>query len=84
MPQNRMNALPKRMVDTDLSRIEARLLLDGIYHVYGLDFRDYSVSTISRKATEYSQAIGLQTISALQEQVLTIHGVSNVFFGNCL
>jgi chemotaxis protein methyltransferase CheR len=58
------------VLDTDLATIEARLLLDGIYQVYGLDFRDYSVSTISRKATEYSKAIGLQTISALQEQVL--------------
>jgi chemotaxis protein methyltransferase CheR len=70
MPQNRSNAVPKKVPETDLPTIEARLLLDGIYHVYGLDFRDYSISTISRKATEYSQATGLQTISALQEQVL--------------
>ncbi len=70
MLKNRTNAVPKRMLDTDLATIEARLLLDGIYHVYGLDFRDYSISTIARKATEYSQKIGLQTISALQDQVL--------------
>ncbi|MCI0603885.1 protein-glutamate O-methyltransferase CheR [bacterium] len=65
-----MNRVPDRRPDNDLAAIEARLLLEGIYQVYGLDFRDYSVSTITRKATEYSHTIGLPTISALQERVL--------------
>ena len=69
-PLNRMNTAPASRPEINLATVEARLLLEGIYQVYALDFRDYSISTISRKAAEYANAIGLQTISALQEQVL--------------
>jgi chemotaxis protein methyltransferase CheR len=57
-------------VEIDLATIETRLLLEGIYQVYGVDFREYSHSTMTRKSQEYVNKTGLLSISALQEEVL--------------
>lgn len=53
-----------------LERAEAKLLLEGIYQVYGYDFRQYSLSSVTRRILYRMRAEGLETISALQEQVL--------------
>ena len=64
-------AAPRKMaVEVDLPTIETRLLLEGIYQVYGVDFREYSHSTMTRKAQEYAKSLDIATISMLQERVL--------------
>lgn len=54
----------------DVATIEARLLVEGIYEVYGYDFREYSLSTITRNAYEYAKTRRLHSISSLQDLVL--------------
>jgi chemotaxis protein methyltransferase CheR len=50
--------------------IEIDLLLDGICRRYGEDFRAYERRSLRRKAFDFMQARGLETISALQNLVL--------------
>jgi chemotaxis protein methyltransferase CheR len=70
MRSNPANAMQHKQIDTDLPSIEARLLLEGIHQVYAVDFREYSLSTMTRKSKEYAQSIGLNSISSLQDLVL--------------
>ncbi len=70
MRQTGADAPQHKQIDVDLAAIETRLLLEGIHHVYGVDFREYSLSTMTRKTQEYAKSIELFTISALQELVL--------------
>lgn len=49
---------------------EVALLLEGMYRVYGADFRDYATASIKRRIREQVRAERLATISALQERVL--------------
>src|SRR4051812_1532320 len=55
---------------TDLERVEVHLLLEGIYRVYGFDFRAYSYASIKRRIWRHVQEEGLTTVSALQARVL--------------
>ncbi len=55
---------------TDLERIEIKLLLDGIYLKYGLDFRNYSFSSIRRRIWYRIKVEKLETVTALLERVL--------------
>jgi chemotaxis protein methyltransferase CheR len=55
---------------TDLERVEVHLLLEGIYRVYGFDFRAYSYASIKRRIWRRVQEEGLATVSALQDRVL--------------
>lgn len=50
--------------------IELRLLLDGLFHGYGFDFRDYAPGTLKRWIRRRVHAEGVKTISGLQEKVL--------------
>lgn len=50
--------------------IEVRLLLEAIYQYYGLDFRDYSLSSIKRRIWNRVKAEGLVTITGLLEKIL--------------
>ena len=70
MKQKNAFAMKNTPTDFDLASIETRLLFEGIFSLYGVDFREYSLSTMTRKSLEYANSIGLSTISALQEQVL--------------
>src|SRR5438876_8504376 len=54
----------------ELQDIEIGLLLDGLYHVHGFDFRDYSRASIKRRILELMRAEKLETVSALQNRVL--------------
>ncbi|MFN2510304.1 MAG: protein-glutamate O-methyltransferase CheR [Pyrinomonadaceae bacterium] len=54
----------------DLEDIEIGLLLDGVYRVYGFDFREYSRASIKRRTLEMMRAEKLGTVSALQARVL--------------
>src|SRR5689334_16550275 len=50
--------------------IEIHLLLEGIYQLYGFDFRDYALASLRRRIWNMARAENLGTISALQERVL--------------
>jgi chemotaxis protein methyltransferase CheR len=67
---NSLRLTATRELNEEVAVIETRLLLDGILHVYGLDFREYSISTMMRKAYEYACKCGIPTISGLQQLVL--------------
>ena len=51
-------------------RIEISLLLEGIYRIYGYDFRNYSYPSIRRRIWHRILAEKLTTVSGLQERVL--------------
>lgn len=53
-----------------LESIEARLLTEGVYQRYGLDFRDYSTASLTRRILKCVSSEALGSISALQEKVL--------------
>jgi len=57
----------------EITTVETRLLLEGIFLVYGLDFRQYSIATMTRKAYEYTRKLGVETISGLQQIILHNH-----------
>lgn len=54
---------------TQVENIEIQLLLEGIYKLYGFDFRNYVLPSISRRIRHRIQAESLITISGLQEKV---------------
>ena len=55
---------------TELEDVEISLLLDGLYRVYGFDFREYARSSLKRRILELVRAEKLDTISALQDRIL--------------
>jgi chemotaxis protein methyltransferase CheR len=55
---------------SELEEIELELLLQGLYRVYGFDFRDYSRPSIRRRLLELMHAEKLETISAFQDRLL--------------
>ncbi|GAA4832963.1 protein-glutamate O-methyltransferase CheR [Paenibacillus vulneris] len=57
-------------VDDERQRIEIELLLEGIYRLYGNDFRDYAYDSICRRITHFVKQQGLPSITALLERVL--------------
>jgi len=52
-----------------LEDTEVRLLLDGLFHGFGYDFRDYIVGPLTRRVWDRVQAEGVETISQLQDKV---------------
>ncbi|MGI9108393.1 MAG: CheR family methyltransferase [Pyrinomonadaceae bacterium] len=63
-----MSALPADQ--HHLEDIEIALLLEGLYRVYGFDFRDYSPASIKRRILERMRAEKITTVSAYQDCVL--------------
>ena len=57
----------------EVEDIEVSLLFDGVYRVYGFDFREYSRASIKRRLLELMQAEKLETISAYQDRLLHDH-----------
>jgi chemotaxis protein methyltransferase CheR len=58
-------------VDLDeIERTEIELLLEGIYRVYGFDFRSYAYASMKRRLVHRMREEGLDTVSALQNRVL--------------
>lgn len=63
--------VPSTVVDSDeLERTEIQLLLEGVYRVYGFDFRSYAFASMKRRLLHRMREEGLRTISALQNRVL--------------
>ncbi len=54
----------------ELADIELRLLLEAIFHSYGLDFRNYAPASMRRRVQSRVEAEKLSSISSLQEKVL--------------
>ncbi len=53
-----------------LEDLEIRLLLEGIHHVYGYDFREYAQSSIKRRLTHWLVESDFETFSEAQSQLL--------------
>lgn len=64
-----------------LEDIEIQLLLEGVFHYYGFDFRRYAPFTIKRRIQNILYLENLATISALQERVLHEPGFLEKFLG---
>ncbi|HEY6119635.1 MAG TPA: protein-glutamate O-methyltransferase CheR [Pyrinomonadaceae bacterium] len=57
----------------EIEDIEVSLLFEGLYRVYGFDFRDYSRASIKRRLIELMCAEKLATVSAYQDRLLHDH-----------
>lgn len=55
---------------SDLEQLEIDLLLGGIYHHYGFDFRDYARASLRRRLWNQVRDEKLPTIAALIDRVL--------------
>lgn len=58
------------MTDTDLTSLEIRLFLEGIYQVYGYDFREYAEASLHRRLTQWLAGSGFADFSQAQSRVL--------------
>jgi chemotaxis protein methyltransferase CheR len=54
----------------ELEALEIGLLLEGMYRCYGVDFREYALSSLRRRIRLAMAAEGLDSIAALQQKVL--------------
>ena len=59
-----------RRAQLDLEEIEVELLLEGIYRLYGFDFRRYAPASLRRRLRRRMDGEKVETISALQNLVL--------------
>ncbi|WP_213148001.1 CheR family methyltransferase [Neobacillus citreus] len=55
---------------TEVQEVELNLLLEGLYQMYGYDFRGYVRASLTRRIMNRMKAEGLPTITALLEKVL--------------
>ncbi|MED3561434.1 protein-glutamate O-methyltransferase CheR [Bacillus xiapuensis] len=55
---------------TELQNVEMNLLLEGLYQMYGYDFRGYVRASLFRRVTNRMRLERLETITALLEKVL--------------
>jgi chemotaxis protein methyltransferase CheR len=58
------------MITQDIEDIEIKLLLDGIFHVYGYDFREYAEASLRRRLTQWLHKTDFGSISEAQARVL--------------
>ncbi|GGA81730.1 CheR family methyltransferase [Ornithinibacillus halotolerans] len=56
--------------EIDLEKIEIQLLLQGIYDMYGYDFREYAYHSIRRRVIHRMQNENLSSITQLLDKVL--------------
>lgn len=56
--------------DEELIQLEIRLLLEGIFQYYGLDFRQYAPKSLRRRIQKLVETAHLDSISSLQARVL--------------
>lgn len=54
----------------DLETIEIELLLEGVFRLYGYDFRNYAPASLKRRIWHNIRLENLNTISGLQEKIL--------------
>lgn len=58
------------MTSEEIFDIEIKLLMEGVYQVYGYDFRDYAESSLRRRLTQWLSGSGFATLSLAQSHVL--------------
>ncbi|MDD2364927.1 MAG: protein-glutamate O-methyltransferase CheR [Desulfuromonadaceae bacterium] len=59
-----------QMTGDEISDIEIKLLMEGLFQVYGHDFRDYSEASLRRRLNQWLSTSGFATISLAQSQLL--------------
>ena len=67
-----------------LEQIEIDLLLEGLYQIYGNDFRGFERAPLKRKLQNFTRAQGLASISALQAVVMHDQAVGEVLLRSLL
>lgn len=63
------------MTSEEIFDIEVNLLMEGVYQVYGYDFRDYAESSLRRRLTQWLAGSGFATLSLAQSHVLRDRGL---------
>ncbi|OGU18304.1 MAG: chemotaxis protein CheR [Geobacteraceae bacterium GWC2_53_11] len=58
------------MTPEELFDIEIQLLMEGVYQVYGYDFREYAESSLRRRLSQWLAGSGCATLSLAQSQIL--------------
>lgn len=58
------------MSPNELFDVEIKLLMDGIFQVYGYDFREYSEASLRRRLSQWLSGSGFATLSLAQSQLL--------------
>jgi chemotaxis protein methyltransferase CheR len=61
---------PPLDIAQNVEDLEIQLLLDGILHRYGYDFRHYAAASLRRRIRTIVEKEGVPSISALQERIL--------------
>ncbi|MDD2851305.1 MAG: protein-glutamate O-methyltransferase CheR [Desulfuromonadaceae bacterium] len=58
------------MTSDEITDIEVKLLMEGIYQVYGYDFREYAEASLRRRLTQWLTGSGYSTLSIAQSHLL--------------
>ena len=58
------------MTGDELFDLELKLLMEGVYQVYGYDFREYSEASLRRRLTQWLSGTGFATLSLAQSHLL--------------
>jgi chemotaxis protein methyltransferase CheR len=58
------------MTSEELTDLEIKLLMEGIYQVYGHDFREYSEASLRRRLNQWLSGSGFATLSLAQSRLL--------------
>jgi chemotaxis protein methyltransferase CheR len=58
------------MTSDELFDLELKLLMEGVYQVYGYDFREYSEASLRRRLTQWLSGTGFATLSLAQSHLL--------------
>lgn len=58
------------MTPDEIIDVEIKLLLEGIYQVYGFDFREYSEASLRRRLLQWLSISGFGTLSLAQSPLL--------------
>ena len=58
------------MKPSELIDLEIKLLMEGVFQVYGYDFRDYAEASLRRRLRQWLSGSGFETLSLAQSQLL--------------
>lgn len=65
------------MTPDEIMDVEIKLLMEGIYQVYGYDFREYSEASLRRRLIQWLSISGFATLSLAQSPLLRDRGLFN-------
>ena len=65
-----VDAYRERALHVESEWLEIRCLLDAVFFKYGYDFRNYARASITRRIRKTVAAMSLDSISALQHELL--------------